>query len=94
MCTLTTEQLAVDGHGKGPEGWLRLESATVCYDHPTRGTADHVLVIDLWGGDVRSGSRVAIELSATSATALERAIHQALASPQARQDLSGGVATA
>ena len=94
MCTLTTEQLAVDGHGKGPEGWLRLESATVCYDHPTRGTADHVLVVDSGVVTFAPGSRIAIELRATSAAALERAIHQALASPQARQDLSGAVATA
>ncbi len=94
MCTLTTERLAVDGHGKGPEGWLRLESATVCYDHPTRGTADHVLVIDLWGDGARSGSRIALELNATPAAALARAIRQALASPQARQDLLADGATA
>jgi len=48
-CTLETERLVVDGHGKGPAEWIRLNAAAVSYDHPARETPDHIPVIDFWG---------------------------------------------
>ncbi|MGP8163447.1 MAG: DUF6295 family protein [Acidimicrobiales bacterium] len=87
-CTSETERLVVDGHGKGPAEWIRLNAAAVYYDHPARETPDHVLVIDFWGEAGRPSARVALELSAISAAGLARAIDQALQNPQARRDLS------
>jgi hypothetical protein len=46
---LETERLVVDGHGKGPAEWIRLNAAAVSYDHPARETPDHIPVIDFWG---------------------------------------------
>ncbi len=88
MCTWTGQRLAVDGHGKGPEEWIRVKSAAVYYNHPAQGTRDHVVVIDFWGDLGPPSARVALELSAASAAELARAIGRALASPQARQDLA------
>ena len=92
MCTWTSERLTVDGHGRGPGGWIRLNSAAVYYDHPVQGTADHVIVIDLWGDPGQPSARVALELRASSAAELARAIDRTLMSPQAQRDLSESAA--
>jgi hypothetical protein len=78
MCTYTTEHRAVRGSGKGPDGWFRLESATVYYDHPVHAMAEHTLNIDLAAPSKGPHARVAVELTAESALELVDAIVKAL----------------
>jgi hypothetical protein len=79
MCTYTTEQRSIEGSGKGPDGWFRLTSATVYYDHPVHAMADHTLNIDLAAPARGPQARVAVELTAESALELVDAIVSALA---------------
>ena len=34
MCTYVTEKVAMEGSGKGPDGWFALTHATAYVDHP------------------------------------------------------------
>ena len=87
MCTYTTEQTAIEGSGKGRDGWFRLSTATVYYDHPVHALADHTLNIDFADPAAGPAARVAVELTAESALALVDAIRAALAAVPA--DLTG-----
>jgi Family of unknown function (DUF6295) len=78
MCTYTTEHREARGSGKGPDGWFRLESATVYYDHPVHAMAEHTLNIDLAARSRGPRARVAVELTAESALELAEAIMSAL----------------
>jgi hypothetical protein len=87
MCTYTTEQTPIEGSGKGRDGWFRLTTATVYYDHPVHAPADHTLNIDFADPAAGPAARVAVELTAGSALALVDAIRAALAAVPA--DLTG-----
>jgi hypothetical protein len=87
MCTYTTERRPIEGSGKGPDGWFRLTTATVYYDHPVHAMADHTLNIDLAAPSKGPQARVAVELTAESALELVDAIMSALAAAPA--DLTG-----
>jgi hypothetical protein len=78
MCSHITEQAAIFGSAKGPDGWMTVDTATVYYDHPYHAPLEHSLNIDLVNASEGAGSRVALELSAESARALVRAINAAL----------------
>jgi Family of unknown function (DUF6295) len=78
MCTYTTEHREARGSGKGPDGWFRLETATVYYDHPVHAMAEHTLNIDLAAPSRGPRARVAVELTAESALELADAIVSAL----------------
>jgi hypothetical protein len=82
MCTYATERTTVAGSGKGPNGWFRLQSATVYYDHPYHAPYEHTLNIDFANEELGPGGRVAVELSAASARALVRCIEAALATAE------------
>jgi hypothetical protein len=80
MCTYTTETARMDGSAKGPGGaWFHVTDATVYYDHPVHAMALHTLNIDLADPAKGPGARVALELTASSARDLVRAIDAALA---------------
>jgi hypothetical protein len=59
MCTYQTTTLAVEGSGKGAEGWFPVTDATVYFDHPVHARADHTLNIDLINPSRGAGARVA-----------------------------------
>lgn len=81
MCTYATVRAAIVGSAKGPGGaWFRVTDATVYFDHPVHAMADHTLNIDLADPARGAGARVAVELTASSARELVRAIESALAS--------------
>ena len=80
MCSYLTVKTPVAGSGKGPQGWFRLQTATVYVDHPYHAPYEHTLNIDFANAELAPGSRVAVELSADSARALVRCIEAALAS--------------
>jgi len=83
MCTYLTETISITGSGKGSTGWFRLTDATVYFDHPVHALADHTLNIDFANPSRGAASRVAVELTATSARELAAAIERALASAPA-----------
>ncbi len=88
MCTWTSEQASIAGHGKGTSDWIPLTRATVYYDHPTSAPLDHALIIDFADAAAGPGARVSVELTARSARELVQAIQAALESDQARRDLA------
>ena len=79
MCTYQTEQISVEGSGKGATGWFSLSEATVYFDHPVHAMAEHTLNIDFRNPGRGPSARVAVELTAESARELSRAIEAALA---------------
>ena len=83
MCTYLTETISITGSGKGSTGWFRLTDATVYFDHSVHALADHTLNIDFANPSRGAASRVAVELTATSARELAAAIERALASAPA-----------
>ena len=80
MCTYLTENVDVEGSGKGTAGWFSLTRATVYFDHPQHAPAEHTLNIDFLNPQQGPSARVAVELTAQSARALAAAIESALAS--------------
>jgi hypothetical protein len=80
MCTYLTENVEMDGSGKGASGWFALSEATVYFDHPVHAPAEHTLNIDFRNPGQGPSARVAVELTAESARALAKAIESTLAS--------------
>ena len=80
MCTYQTEQIKINGSGKGASGWFGVTDASVYYDHPVHAQAEHSLNIDFLNPGQGPGARVAVELTAESARALAQAIEAALSS--------------
>ena len=83
MCTYQTEQIGVEGSGKGASGWFALTEATVYFDHPVHAMAEHTLNIDFVAPAKGPGARVAVELTAASARELVSAIEATLDSAPA-----------
>ena len=74
MCTGIVENTRVSGAGKGPNGWVPLNQASVSYDHPDHAQAERVVIIDLISEKAGLESRIAVELTPQSARDLVRAI--------------------
>jgi len=70
MCTMIVQKVAIEGSGKGREGWFHLNQANVSYDHPFNAPYDHALNIDFVNEAQGPGARVAVELSAAAARSL------------------------
>jgi hypothetical protein len=84
MCTYATLNTDLDGSAKGPESkWFHVSHGTVYFDHPVHAMAEHTLNIDFTDPSRGPSARVAVELTASSARALVRAIEDALASAPA-----------
>jgi Family of unknown function (DUF6295) len=79
MCTYLTEQVTIDGSGKGARGWFRLTDAAVYVDHPVHAPYGHTVNIDFRNPADGPAARVAVELTEQSARALVAAIESALA---------------
>lgn len=74
MCTMITEEVRVEGSGKGREGWFALSHANVSYDHPFDAPMEHALNIDFVNEEEGLGARVAVELSENAARSLVETI--------------------
>jgi hypothetical protein len=83
MCTYLTEKFAVEGSGKGAQGWFGLKQATVYVDHPHHARYAHTVNIDFMNPELGPSARVALELTEEDALALADAIHTALAAAPA-----------
>jgi hypothetical protein len=90
MCSYIVEKAKLVGSAaKGAQGWMRIDTANVYYDHPFHSPLDHVLGIDFTNEAEGGRERVALELSAESARVLVEKILAALASGE----LAHGAAT-
>jgi hypothetical protein len=87
MCTWITNKVPIAGKARGVPQWISVTAANVSYDHPAQAPFDHAVLIDFVNPSDGVGARVAVELSATAALALVRALEQTLASPEAVRDL-------
>lgn len=83
MCTYLTEKIAIDGSGKGANGYFGLSHATVYVDHPQHAQYAHTVNIDFLNPSIGASARVAVELTEEAALALADAIHRAIASAPA-----------
>src|SRR3954463_3656252 len=83
MCSYIVEKASVVGSAKGPNGWMKIDTANVYFDHPYHAPLDHALGIDFVCEADGARERVAVELSADSARALVSKILAALASGEA-----------
>jgi hypothetical protein len=68
-----------ESSGKGPKGWMRIDTANIYYDHPVHAPLDHALGIDFINEAEGGRERIAVELSAESARELIKQIEAALA---------------
>lgn len=78
MCSYITHKVRVSGSAKGANGWIRVDTANVYFDHPYHAPLDHALAIDFVCHADGAKERVAVEISAESARALIAAIEKAL----------------
>ena len=78
MCSYIVEKADLFGSAKGPNGWMRIDTAIVYYDHPYHAPLDHALAIDFVSEADGARERVAVEISAESARALVAKILAAL----------------
>jgi len=78
MCSYIVEKAKLLGSAKGPNGWMRIDTANVYYDHPFPAPLDHALGIDFINEAEGGRERVAVELSAQSARELVERILAAL----------------
>jgi hypothetical protein len=78
MCSYIVEKTAVEGSAKGANGWMRIDTANVFFDHPYHAPFAHVLGIDFGREADGASERVAVELTADSARALVKSIMAAL----------------
>jgi hypothetical protein len=83
MCTMIVQQVAIEGSGKGREGWFTLGQANVSYDHPFNAPLEHALNIDFVNEAQGPGARVAVELSVESARSLMETIQAVLEQAEA-----------
>lgn len=93
MCSYIVKTAVLCGSAKGPNGWMRIDTANVYYDHPFHSPLDHVLGIDFVSLADGAGARVAVELSASSARELVRQILAALESGEAEHAKAGSGAS-
>jgi Family of unknown function (DUF6295) len=80
MCSYIVDKAKLLGSAKGPNGWMRIDTANVYYDHPFHAPLDHALGIDFINEAEGGRERVAVELSAQSARELVDKILAALSS--------------
>jgi hypothetical protein len=83
MCSYIVEKAALYGSAKGANGWMRIDTANVYFDHPYHTPLDHALAIDFVNEAEGARERVAVELSAASARTLVEKILAALATGEA-----------
>jgi uncharacterized protein DUF6295 len=78
MCTGLVQKAKVDGAGKSPDGWFKLEEVSVMYDCTYHMPTPQGINIDFLNEKEGPGARVAVELSPRSAMDLVHAIMESL----------------
>ncbi|HVA23390.1 MAG TPA: DUF6295 family protein [Chloroflexota bacterium] len=83
MCTMIAMKTAIQGVGKGAEGWFPVTQANVGYDHSTHTQAEHALLLDFVNWDLGTSARVAVEMDIASGRALLQQLEAAIAAAEA-----------
>jgi len=78
MCTMIAMRAAINGQGKGAEGWFPVTQANVGFDHPTHARAEHSLLLDFVNADLGPRARVAVEMDLDSGRALIEQLQAAI----------------
>jgi hypothetical protein len=78
VCTYLTQEISVDGSGKGARGWFGASKAIVSVDHPVHAQYGHTVNIDVLNPQLGPSARVALELTEQTALALAEAIQHAI----------------
>ncbi len=78
MCTMIAQQVKVSGSGKAGASWVKVDLASVSYDHPFDMPLEYALNIDFTSQAGSPSARVAVELDAASARALVDTIQQVM----------------
>lgn len=78
MCTMISQQIKIEGSGKGMNGWFTLREANVSYDHPFAAPYEYALNLDFVDESQGTGARVAVELSLEAAKSLLETIQTVL----------------
>jgi hypothetical protein len=94
MCSYIVEKARLLGSAKGPNGWMKIDTANVYFDHPFHAPLDHALGIDFICEADGGRERVAVELSAESARELVQTILAALESGAVAHGTSAPISTA
>jgi hypothetical protein len=69
MCTNIATRIAVTGSAKTARGWVRVNEATMSFDHATHTWVEHALRIDFLDAS-DDAVRLSVELDLTSARAV------------------------
>ena len=67
MCTNVIVRTDIEGSAKGPQGWFKVDTAQISFDHPFHAPFEHALNIDFVNEAAGTSARVAVELSASAA---------------------------
>ncbi len=80
MCTMIAQQVKVNGSGKMSSGWVKIDLASVSYDHPFDMPVEYSLNLDFTNP---SGARLAVGLDATSARDLLKTLQDVMGQAEA-----------
>lgn len=78
MCTMINVKTAVNGGGKGAQGWFPVTQANVGFDHTTYMQNEHALLLDFVNPELDPSARVAVELDLASGKALIAKLQEAI----------------
>lgn len=76
MCTMIAQQIKVTGVGKSGADWIKVDTASVSYDHPYSLPLEYALNIDFTSSSGTPGARIAVELDAASVRLLVATIQE------------------
>lgn len=85
MCTMIAKQVNISGSGKASAGWIKVNRASVSYDHPFDMPLEYSLNLDFTSQAGSPSDRVSVELDAESAMNLVETIQEVM-----RQAVAGG----
>ncbi len=80
MCTNIATKTRVAGSAKTGSGWLRVDEASVGFDHATHAWVEHAVRIDFTS--VSCADRAAVELDLASGKALLAVLQEVIAAAE------------
>ena len=78
MCTNIATKTKITGSAKSASGWIRVNEATMSFDHATHAWLDHALRIDFLDANDENADRVAVELDLDSGRALLKRLEEVI----------------
>lgn len=82
MCTMIGTKLGISGSAKSALGWVKVNEATIGYDHATRAWAEHALRMDFLDTTAPNAGHVAIEIDLASGRALLERLQEVIAAAE------------